>query len=137
MTVSKQIIEVLDALCNKFGVVIDWTSQNVIPYVEMLMRKFIIFEIATSIMYIVFFVALFAISYPITKRWCKKASSAEIYWCDCLETWIAIVGIVITCLTGLTCLIGIPVQTYDIIEAITFPEKTIFDYITYLIRTTK
>lgn len=27
-TVSNQIIEVLNALCDKFGIAIDWTSQN-------------------------------------------------------------------------------------------------------------
>lgn len=32
MTVSDQIINVLDALCEKFGLVIDWTSENVVPY---------------------------------------------------------------------------------------------------------
>ena len=30
MTVSEQIIQVLDALCEKFGLVIDWTSENAI-----------------------------------------------------------------------------------------------------------
>lgn len=33
MEVSKQIIEVLDNLCEKFGVVIDWNAKNVLPYV--------------------------------------------------------------------------------------------------------
>ena len=31
MTVSEQIIQVIDALCEKFGIAIDWTTQNIIP----------------------------------------------------------------------------------------------------------
>ena len=53
MTVSAQIIEVLDALCAKMGIVIDWTSENVIPYVTELAGKYITFEIATSIAWLV------------------------------------------------------------------------------------
>lgn len=134
MTISNQIIEVLDVLCDKLGVAVDWTSENIVPYIETLIRKFITFEIATSIMYIVLFIALFTISYPITKKWCKKASSDKVQWCDCLETWVAICGIVLTVAFGIVCLIGIPVQIHDIIEAITFPEKTITEYISNLLR---
>lgn len=39
ITLSDQIISVLDALCEKFGIAIDWTSQNVIPYIQLLAKK--------------------------------------------------------------------------------------------------
>ena len=32
MKVSNQIIEVLEYLCQKFGIVIDWTSESILPY---------------------------------------------------------------------------------------------------------
>lgn len=32
MQVSDQIIQVLDAICDKFGLAVDWTSTNVLPY---------------------------------------------------------------------------------------------------------
>ena len=31
---STEIIKILDAICDKFGLVIDWTSQNVTPYMR-------------------------------------------------------------------------------------------------------
>ena len=37
--VSNQIIEVLNEICNKFGLTIDWTSKNVYPYLQELMGK--------------------------------------------------------------------------------------------------
>ena len=37
--VSNQIIEVLNEICNKFGLAIDWTSKNVQPYLQELIAK--------------------------------------------------------------------------------------------------
>ena len=51
MTVSEQIIQVIDALCEKFGIVVDWTNENVFPYLETLCEKLIAYEIATSIVW--------------------------------------------------------------------------------------
>lgn len=36
---SQEIIKVLDNLCEKFGIAIDWTSQNVKPYLQELFCK--------------------------------------------------------------------------------------------------
>ena len=52
MTVSSQIIEVLDSLCEKAGIAIDWTAENVLPYIQELAGKFVSFEAATSIAWI-------------------------------------------------------------------------------------
>ena len=52
MTVSAQIIEVLNDLCMKFGLAIDWSQENVLPYLEELAGKYITWEIATSEMWI-------------------------------------------------------------------------------------
>lgn len=50
---SEEIIKVLNALAEKFGLTIDWSSKNVIPYSEQLCHKYVNYEIATSIMWIV------------------------------------------------------------------------------------
>ena len=55
MNFSEQTISILDYICNKFGVVIDWTSDNVWPMVEMLAGKYIKWEIASSIIWIILF----------------------------------------------------------------------------------
>ena len=36
---SEKIIKVIDALADKFGLAIDWTSANVMPYVQDLTGK--------------------------------------------------------------------------------------------------
>ena len=46
---SDEIIKILDALCEKFGMAIDWTTENITPYLENLAGRIISFEISTSI----------------------------------------------------------------------------------------
>ena len=50
---SEQIIQVLDYLCEKFGVAIDWTSQNLKPQIETLGKHIINYNIANSIFLLV------------------------------------------------------------------------------------
>lgn len=117
ITISSQIIEVLNYLGEKFGIAIDWSSQNIMPYIYELCGKFISWEIATSWMWIVlggiFLIAgIFFIVYEIVSDWNSEAV-------------LCIFGIVLT-IIGF-CIIS--TQVYDIITATYFPEKTIFDYI--------
>ena len=46
---SKEIIKILDALAEKAGLAIDWTSANVFPYLQQLCSKYVTYEITTSI----------------------------------------------------------------------------------------
>ena len=135
MTVSQQIIEVIDALCEKFGVAIDWTNQNVIPYLETLCQKFIAFEIVTSIFWMCVPLFLAATFLTIALIMSKKASKLKYPWDeDEPVVWVAIASWVALAFIGVWTLAAIPTQAYDIIEAITFPEKTIFDYITNVMK---
>ena len=50
---STQIIEVLNDICEKFGVAVDWTSKNVQPYLKELMTKCVNYKLATDIVWLV------------------------------------------------------------------------------------
>ena len=50
---STQIIEVLNDICEKFGVAVDWTSKNVQPYLKELMMKCVNYKLATVIVWLV------------------------------------------------------------------------------------
>ena len=135
MNVSEQIINVIDNLCQKFGIVIDWTSENIIPYLEVLCGKFIKWEIATSIFWMVFFGLLTLIPFFIArffgKKWNEDESAYSDYEAPAIVCWV------IAAICFVVFILGIGVQSYDIIEAITFPEKTIYDYISCLISANK
>ena len=68
MSFSSQFIEVLDALCEKFGIVIDWTSQNVMPYLTDLATRLISYEIWTSAAWIVILGVAFIVLWKLTKN---------------------------------------------------------------------
>lgn len=118
MKVSEQIIEVLNYLGEKIGVTIDWTAENVLPYIEDLCVKFITWEISTSYAWIAIagcvmvLTLIFAI---IINRFC--------YW-DGFE-WV-----IFTCI-AIAAIAVIGTQIFDIIECKTFPEKAIYDYINF------
>lgn len=131
MTVSEQIIQVIDALCAKFGLAIDWTSENVIPYLSVLCGKLIAYEIWTSVFLIALMAALTIASVIATKKFApifKAGLDSEGYlecgWTVC--TWFAITGSI--CLYVATVIV-IGVQITDIIKCATFPELYIFEYV--------
>ena len=119
MTVSSEIIEVLDYLGEKFGIAIDWTSNNVLPYLQTLVDKFIQWEISTSIVWIA--IAAFIIVMTITLINLKgfREINEETYGMLWVPAGILILGFFIV----------ICVQIFDIIECNAFPEKVLYDFI--------
>ena len=69
MTFSEEFIKIMDYVGSKLGFVIDWTSQNIVPYMSELGQRIVNYEIATSSAYIV----MFLIAHFIGKRTRKKA----------------------------------------------------------------
>ena len=119
MTISSEIIEVLDYLGEKFGIAIDWTSNNVLPYLQTLADKFIKWEISTSIVWIV--IAAFVMVGMIVLINLKgvREINEETYG----MLWIPIIVLIIISF------VVICVQIFDIIECNVFPEKVLYDFI--------
>ena len=125
---ANEIIKVLDALCEKFGIAIDWTSDNVLPYLQELCGKYIKYEIWTSVGWIVLVAVIFIPFLVITLTSCPKAS--KLYWDDDEPiVWLAVIGIVGVIISGIVLFVVSAIQIYDIITCLTFPEKIIFEYV--------
>ena len=129
MSIGDQIIAVINDLCQKFGVAIDWTSENVVPYIEDLCARYIQFEIQTSIAWIVCMVSvtvlagiIWAISAIVNAHSCSGAAEC-VRWCSETVFWIAFVVTIIVSMY----------QAYDLIECCNLPEKVIIEYIESLI----
>ena len=119
MTISSEIIEVLDYIGEKFGIAIDWTSNNVLPYLQTLVDKFIQWEISTSILWIA--IAVFVIAMIITLMNLKgfREINEETYGMLWAPAGLLILGFFVV----------ICVQIFDIIECNIFPEKVLYDFI--------
>lgn len=117
MQISDEVIKILEYLGQKIGVTIDWTSNNVLPYVQQLCEKFIAWEISTSYAWIAIAGGVFIIA---------LISAILISWFHCCGfEWgaFAVVAIVTVIIIGC--------QVFDIIECQTFPEKAIYEYIQF------
>lgn len=124
MTVSNQIIEVLDALCARFGIAIDWTGENIIPYATTLMGKLVSYEIWSSVAWIAFMLVLFiAVIVFIKKTWADNHHDID------YEIPTVMIS---TCIVVITFVV-IGRQTMDIIKCLTFPEMFVYQYIKGLI----
>ena len=140
MIVSEQIIQVLDALCEKFGIAIDWTAANVLPYITTLCTKLVLYEVWTSVGWVVVMLCMSIASIVATKRLTpifkagleKDRENYDIGWS--IGSTLAIIGLVVV---NLVAVIAIVNQIMDIIKCITFPEMHVFEYIQGIINTAK
>lgn len=124
---SEEIIKVLDALAEKFGVAVDWTSANVIPYLEQLCGKYVNYEIATSVIWMLFGIGCLILGRVLFKKmkYCFGKSDGmdenNGYSWGCV---FAGIGCGVAIIIGL---IVVMCQIFDIVTCFTFPEKIIID----------
>ena len=123
MNFSEQTISILDYICNKFGVVIDWTSDNVWPMIEMLAGKYIKWEIASSSIWLFIWLLSFTICTFICVKIYKDVKP-EYGWSDS-----QFFGFLIFSIGAFGSFFGIWSQVFDIVRCITFPELEIFEYL--------
>lgn len=129
MQLSDQIIQVLEYLAEKMGATIDWNQQNVLPYVQQVCEKYIRYEIATSVMWMIvgsMFIAS-AIWWIKGYKICVKKYDEAGH----MSEWDGVAGARIAAL-AVCVIIGITtvlVQMHDIMRCIFLPEVQIYSYI--------
>lgn len=134
MKVSEQIISVLNALCEKIGIAVDWTAANVLPYMQDLCGRLVTYSIASNIAAIIFLIIGLIVIGFVFKFCLKKYQSADCY----NEGPWAFGGIFSGIIFGglcITCLIVIPGAIMEIIQAYTIPELTIIEMVEKFIET--
>ena len=114
---SDEVIKILDALTERLGLAIDWSSSNVLPYFQQLCNKYIKYEIATSIIWIVIGIVLLLGGRYLFKK--RKYINDMFFGANEL----IITEVIIMVLLGSLMIVT---QTFDIATCITFPEKMIF-----------
>lgn len=129
MEFSKEVIEIFDYIGEKFGIAIDWSSENVVPYIKELCQKFINWEIATSAAWIAICVIII-VTYLCVLRLLKKPQNKDFYDFDCKALMFGI-GLIVFGMSVVIC----TTQSFDIIKCICFPELKIYEYISSLAAT--
>ena len=124
---SSEIIKVLDALSDKLGIAVDWTSGNVLPYLQQLCDKCVKYEMVSSIIWIIVGIGLLigcAILIKLAIYCYKKYNESDGY-----SEWdfVYMLVVILAITTGISGIIVIITQLFDIAMCITFPEKIIID----------
>lgn len=123
MEISEQVITIFDDIGERLGIAIDWSQENVLPYLQELFEKYINFEIASSIMWIALFAlgtAVFSVLGFIIFRHFDKTKDEWALWLGTAMVFCAVFFFI-------ALIVGLFVQVYDIITCLTFPEKMIID----------
>lgn len=128
MKMSEEIINVLDYISEKFGVAIDWTNGEIMPYLKEVCSKLIRYEICTSVIWIVISAVLIALCVIFSKKTVK--SSNEIL--D--DEDIKITAIIALLLISLLFFAIMIIQIFDIAECCIAPEKYLAEYISELVK---
>lgn len=142
MKVSEQIIDVIDALCEKLGVAIDWTSANVIPYIQQLCEKYIKYEVGTSVLCVGLWTLFLVGSIWYYKNKKKKLdeflnskdnsydhNDMEDAFFESATGWLWVLGLMFLMIAIIGCIIAISTQSKDIITCLTFPEKAVYEFV--------
>lgn len=128
MSFSDNFIKILDALCEKFGIAVDWTSANVMPYLQGLGSRLVKYEIFTSVAWIILtLIILIAVSL-VFKYFHKKYKDERKNYKSYEDIPYEIPAFISSIFLGVTIFVSVilvPVEIFDIIEASTLPEKVI------------
>ena len=141
---SNEIIKVLEYLGEKFGIAIDWTQQNVLPYVQDLAGRFVKYYTIKEIISVVIcalmgivgfvFVGILISSYVKVNQTREDRILME-YYNGVEPSILGLVVIVVAAFCLLVGCIGTPVCATEIVKWSIIPEFQIAEEISYLIQT--
>lgn len=132
MTMSEEIIKVLDSLCAKVGMTIDWTVENVSPYLGELFEGAVKYELSTSVFHIVFWCVITIVLLVI--MFCAWPYAKRVNFEDGhLVSDIVELSSFLAFMSVLIWFAVIACQVPDIIACCTMPERIILDYLKSLV----
>ena len=121
---SSDIIKVLDDLSRRFGIAIDWTSSNMLPYLQTLTRKYANYIFATRSLELVFGVLLLIGCAKLVKVYRKTKDGESDWWDESFYGLLCCIAIGVTFVFGWVMTFD---SLLDIITCMTFPEKLILN----------
>ena len=127
---SEEIIKVLDELGKRFGIVIDWSNQNIIPYLQELLKRFICYRNITACVWITISIAITiggVVMLKFLNKWIKSDNYNSDNFSD--DETLAAVGYIFSiCIIalGIGLIIG---NILGITKNICMPEMVVYEYI--------
>lgn len=112
----------LQLLAEKFGLMLDWSNENVIPYLQQLAERVVQFETKQSILYLILGILfiLVAIAIFVILKKNPDILDFEEFWC------LFVIAAIILLIAGFLMTLS---QIEDLITCKYLPEKILFRYI--------
>lgn len=143
MTFSEQFKDIFNMLCEKIGVAIDWTQDNIVPYVMELCKRFVILNIVEEALWLISgIIAVVIIGFLAKKifedyRKCVDTREDTFWWEEFCRDISPKFGTVIAFIIGgialLFGLITIPCSISEILKWAIVPEVQLIKEITSFI----
>jgi hypothetical protein len=143
MTFSEQFKDIFNMLCEKIGVAIDWTQENIVPYVMELCKRFVILNIVEEALWLVSGIITVVIIGFLSKkifedyRKCVDTKKDTFWWEELFDgvspkigTIFAFVGCGVALLIGL---VVIPCSISELLRWAIVPEVQLIKEITSFI----
>ena len=121
---NNELVELLKELANQMGIAVDWTSENIRPYIIDTMGRLAKYEIFTSVIWILLFAIIAFIAVQFWKIAYKKYKDVDDYEFD-EESFFWISVLLLLVIIGVV--LGIVSQLCDIGEAIYMPEVLLIE----------
>lgn len=114
---SDEIIKILDDLGHRFGIAIDWSSKNVVPYFKNLMNRIVEYEMITSILFITLAMIAFVICVIFAVKMYKSDSISirELFPLPIIVATIIAIFMI--------------TEAQDIVTVNVIPEKIFYEYL--------
>ena len=121
---SEEVIKVLDNLAQKFGIAIDWTNQNILPYLQDLMGRYISLQNSYAIVWIVISIIMIIGSIILISK-CIKATKKRYNTDEDAIAWGILLSIIIITIFVVVLFCNI----FGLLQNIITPEITILNYL--------
>ena len=126
MSFSEQFIQIMDYIGQQIGIMIDWTSQNVGPYIMDLFNRLSIYIVTREVISLIGLIIMLIVGLKLLKKSHVNAKIHE-YDPDFAFGWI--IAIIILSISSVFISFSIFSTLCGLAEAILIPEKQIIEYL--------
>lgn len=126
-TIADNIIEVLEYIFAKFGIVVDWTAETLTPYIQQAVEKYTTWQIARDTVDIWFGAILLGVAIIGcigTLILAHRTDDETWHYWHILWIFLFLGGIIL-----------LPISILDLIKAANFPELKFIEWVTELLNT--
>ena len=143
MTFSEQFKDIFNMLCEKIGVAIDWTQDNIVPYIMELCKRLVVLNIVEEALWLISGIAIIVVIGLLFKaifkdyKKCHDTCKDTFWWeISCGSVWTKVGTIFVFVIGGGLLIFGmvvIPCSISELIKWTIVPEVQLIKEITSFI----